>query len=323
MDINRASKSLIMRVASIDIGTNTILMLIADVKSNGTLSVIADEHHIARLGKGVDEFGVIQKETFERVRNILSQFKEIANAHHVQHLAVCSTSALRDAVNRKEFIEFISKELSMNITVLSGQEEAQLTYLGTVSEYFTHSPTDEYAVLDIGGGSTELVVGIGPNIVSAMSVDIGSVRITERILKSNPPEYSAFIDAELLIENHIINISHLSSKAKLFGVAGTLTTLAALDLRLPEFDRTMIHGHVLTVSAIENIFQELRYLTLDQLKAYPQIHSARADILIAGILILLAILKKTRSRQIIVSERGLRYGVALQHAVSNMRQESE
>jgi exopolyphosphatase / guanosine-5'-triphosphate,3'-diphosphate pyrophosphatase len=319
MDIHRSSQSLTMRIASIDIGTNTILMLIADVNSDGTLSVIADEHHIARLGKGVDEHGVIHEETFERVRNILSQLKEIAHAHNVQHLVACSTSALRDAVNRREFIEFINKYLSIEITVLSGQEEAQLTYLGTVSEYLHNSSTGEYAVLDIGGGSTELVVGTGPTIVSAMSADIGSVRITERFLKINPPEYSAFINAEHFIENHIIDISPLSATTKLLGVAGTLTTLAALDLRLPEFDRTLIHGHVLTVSVIENIYQELRYLTLDQLKAYPQIHSARADILIAGILILLAILKKASSPQIIVSERGLRYGIALHKVLSSMK----
>jgi exopolyphosphatase / guanosine-5'-triphosphate,3'-diphosphate pyrophosphatase len=322
MDINRASQNLIMRIASIDIGTNTILMLIADVKSDGTLSVLTDEHHIARLGQGVDEHGVIQQETFERVRTILSQLKEIANAYHVQRLVACSTSALRDAANRREFIEFIKNNLSFEITVLSGQEEARLTYWGTVAEYLNASATAEYAVLDIGGGSTELVVGTGSNIVSAVSADIGSVRITERILRTNPPEYSALIDAEHFIANHITNIPPLAAKTKLFGVAGTLTTVAALDLRLPEFNRTLIHGHILTVSAIENIFQELRCLTLDQIKAYPQIHSARADIIIAGILILLALLKKTNTPQIIVSERGLRYGIALQSVFTNMDQES-
>jgi len=203
--------------------------------------------------------------------------------------------------------------------VLSGQEEADLTYLGTVSELLQDSSTGEYAVLDIGGGSTELVMGKGQHIISSVSIDIGSVRVTERFLKTSPPDMSALEKAECFIQDHISNLSPLPAKTNLMGVAGTLTTLAALDLRLPEFDRTVINGHVLTVSAIERIFEELRHLTLDQLKARPQIHPARADILMAGILILRTILTKTSLPHIRVSDRGLRYGIALQTASEKTR----
>jgi exopolyphosphatase/guanosine-5'-triphosphate,3'-diphosphate pyrophosphatase len=303
-----------MRFASIDIGTNTILMLVADIERNGTFSVVRDEHFSARLGKGVDEHGIIQEETFLRVRGILEELISVANSDGVQHLVACGTSALRDAVNRQEFIDFIREHLSIDIKILSGQEEAESTYLGAVSEYLHNFSSKEFAVLDIGGGSTELVIGTGSNISSAVSIDIGSVRLTERILKTNPPDNIALEQATRLIQNHLNHILSLSSSTMLIGVAGTLTTLAALDLQLKTFDKTLINGHVLTSIAIERIFQELRLLTLDQIKAYPQIHPSRADILLAGILILLETLHKVNVSQITVSDRGLRYGILLQTA---------
>jgi exopolyphosphatase/guanosine-5'-triphosphate,3'-diphosphate pyrophosphatase len=303
-----------MRLASIDIGTNTILMLVADVERNGTLSIVTDEHFIARLGKGVDEHGFIQKETFQRVHKILSQLKSIADSHGVQHLAACGTSALRDAANRQEFVNFIREHLSIEMKILSGQEEAELTYLGAVSEYLEDSPSGEFAVLDIGGGSTELVTGIGSNVSSAVSIDIGSVRLTERILKNNPPENAALENAVKLIQNHLENISPLPPATKLIGVAGTLTTLAALDLQLKTFDAALINRYVLARETIERIFHELRHLTLDQIKSYPQIHPSRADILLAGILILLETLENVNLPRITVSDRGLRYGILLQAA---------
>jgi len=124
-----------MRIASIDIGTNTVLMLAADVDKNGAFSVLKDEHVIGRLGKGVDEHGVIHQETFQRIEKILSQFKEIAESIGTEHITACGTSALRDASNSREFIDYIKDSLSIDIKILSGSEEAELTYLGAVSEY--------------------------------------------------------------------------------------------------------------------------------------------------------------------------------------------
>jgi exopolyphosphatase / guanosine-5'-triphosphate,3'-diphosphate pyrophosphatase len=303
-----------MRLASIDIGTNTILMLIADVERNSDISVITDEHIIARLGKGVDENGFIQKDTFERVSKILSQLKSIANSHNVKHVAACGTSALRDASNRQSFIDYIKEHSSVEIKILSGNKEAELTYLGAISEYLKDTPAGEFAVLDIGGGSTELVIGSGSNISSASSIDIGSVRLTERLLKKSPPDNIAVEKAIALVQTHLQSIPPLSSSATLIGVAGTLTTLAALDLRLETFDRTKVNRYILTKETINRIFEELRYLTLAQIKSYPQIHPSRADILLAGILILQETLKKVNASQIKVSDRGLRYGILYQTA---------
>jgi len=305
-----------MRFASIDIGTNTVLMLVADVQENGSLKVIRDEHFIGRLGKGVDEHGIILTETFQRIQGILSQLKDIAGALGVTRISACGTSALRDAQNRREFVEFIRNALSIDIRILSGDEEANLTYLGAVSDYFPLDDSARYAVLDIGGGSTEIVAGSGTTVISSSSIDIGSVRLTERVLKTNPPEPMALENAVRLARQHLQNIEVLPPGVKLIGVAGTLTTLAALDLRIPGFDRTLINRHALSMETIERLFQEIRPLTLDQLRRYPQIHPSRADILLAGIIILKETVRKVGVSTISVSDRGLRYGILIQDARS-------
>jgi exopolyphosphatase/guanosine-5'-triphosphate,3'-diphosphate pyrophosphatase len=320
MDFGSAAPEVTMRLASIDIGTNTVLMLVADVRRDGSLDVVRDEHFIGRLGKGVDEHGIILKDTFHRVRDILSRLKNIADSLGCTYCSAWGTSALRDAKNRQEFIDFIKEELALEIRILSGTEEAELTYLGAVSEYLPHINSENYAVLDIGGGSTEIVVGSGAAIASSLSIDIGSVRLTERILKSNPPGCIALENAIQFVRDHLQNIFPLLPTTTMIGVAGTVTTAAALDLRIPEFDRNLINRHILTIEAIDRIFQELRPLTLDQLRNYPQIHPSRADILLAGIIILKEILRKVNVSKITVSDRGLRYGIVIKTAQTLLKE---
>lgn len=303
-----------MRLASIDIGTNTILMLIADIKYDGSLTVIKDEHIIARLGKGVDEHGIIQQETFGRVLRSLSDLITIADSYKIDHLIACGTSALRDATNRQKFINFIKMQLDIDIQVITGQEEAELTYIGATSDYLNRISSNNFAVLDIGGGGPELILGYNSTITSAISIDIGSVRLTERILKTNPPDEVALVDSLQFIQDHLKNVFPLPSDTKLIGVAGTLTTLAALDLKLPSFDKNKINGHILSLEAVNRIFLELRVLTLNEILKYPQILPSRADIILAGIIILKEVLSKIGLRQITVSDKGLRYGLLLKTA---------
>ena len=319
MDFYCPETDVTLRLASIDIGTNTVLMLIADVQRDGSLTVVRDEHCIGRLGKGVDEYGIILKETFDRIHDILFQFQKIADSHGIQHISVCGTSALRDAKNRQEFVDFMKEKLALEIRILSGMEEAELTYLGVVSEYRTKIGSKSYTVLDIGGGSTEIVTGSETHVTSSISIDIGSVRLTERILKKNPPDTGQLEHAFQFVRDQLKDIFPLSPANIVIGVAGTLTTLAALDLRMESFDKNLIRRHILKVETIDRIFQELRPLTLDQLQKYPQIHPSRADILLAGIIILRETLRKLNVSIITVSERGLRYGIIIKtaHAIQN------
>ncbi len=304
----------VKRLTAIDIGTNTILMLIADVSSNGDIRVIRDEHSIARLGKGVDEKKMILPETFERVLNYLSAYKKIHDEEHSDQIFACGTSALRDAANGHEFIEYVRAKLGFEISILSGDEEAQLTYLGGVSEFVDTGGAQPFAVIDIGGGSTEIVIGFGNAVTSTNSFDIGSVRLTERFLKSSPPPPVALEEAQQYIRGHLRSLTQLSEGARCIGVAGTLTTLAAIDLQLSVYDRERVSGHVLTLDAIERIYGRLKGKRLVELRAIPQILPQRADIILAGILILKEVMEKIGAVRITASDRGLRYGILLRAA---------
>ena len=303
-----------MRKSAIDIGTNTILMLIADIDPSGELRMVRDEHVIARLGKGVDSNRMILPETFDRVLGYLREYKRIHEEFHSEQIIACGTSALRDAANGREFIDHIRKHLGFGIAVLSGDEEADLTYLGGVSEFLGSGTGQDFAVVDIGGGSTEFTSGRGASITSRLSLDIGSVRLTERILKTSPPDAAGLRDAQDYAREHLRELPRLSPHVHCIGVAGTLTTLAAIDLQLGAYDRKRVSGHVLTIETIRSIFNRLKRKRLDEIKAIPQILPLRADIILAGILILLERMKKIGTDRITASDRGLRYGILMREA---------
>jgi len=304
----------LMRLSAIDIGTNTILMLIADVDSSGAIRVVRDEHAIARLGKGVDENRIILPETFERVLAYLSEYKRIYEREHSKKVIACGTSALRDAANSREFIEFVKDRLGITVSILSGDEEADLTYLGGISEFLEPNSSQQFVVLDIGGGSTEVVSGQGTTVTSKTSLDIGSVRLTERFLKTSPPSAARIEEVQRYVNDHAARLPEFSEGARTIGVAGTLTTLAAIDLQLGEYDRGRVSGHVLTLDVIRKIFDRLKGKRLDELKTIPQIVPQRADIILAGILILIETMNRMGVDRITASDRGLRYGMVLKEA---------
>jgi exopolyphosphatase/guanosine-5'-triphosphate,3'-diphosphate pyrophosphatase len=301
-----------MRLTAIDIGTNTILMLIADVAANGRLDTVRDEQVIARLGKGVDAHRRITPETAKRVLEYLRGYRSIAADFRTDKMIVCGTSALRDSANTSEFIQFIRDELDLEIEILSGQEEAELTYRGAVSEFLEPGHQQPFAVLDIGGGSTELTFGTGESVTASSSIDLGSVRLTERILQSSPPSTPALNQALSEVRMWISTFPAPRPHHRLIGVAGTATTLAAVDLQLGTFDASRVSGRSLSAPAVERIFGQLRSLTVEEIvQSYPQIQSGRADILLAGTMILKEAMKKFAVDSITVSARGLRYGMVL------------
>jgi exopolyphosphatase/guanosine-5'-triphosphate,3'-diphosphate pyrophosphatase len=286
-------------------------MLIADVLQDGAIKPVRDEHTIARLGKGVDENRMILPATFERVLNVLERFKNTSDESGSTRILARGTSALRDAKNQSEFIDFIKQKLDFTIETLSGDDEAELTYVGAVADSVNNTSSQNFAVLDIGGGSTELTEGAGFEVKVRRSVDMGSVRITERFLKSSPPSPRSIIEATSFIRSLVQSWPALSNTATLIGVAGTLTSLASIDLAIPSFDRERVHKHVLTFESIDSIFNKLRIKGLEELKQVPQILPERADIILAGILILLEVMKQMGAENVTVSDRGLRYGILM------------
>ncbi len=297
-----------MRYASIDIGTNTILLLIAETSSAGIKKILLDTQVTARLGKGVDANRIILPETFERIKNFLVKYKQICNEYKVEKILSVGTSALRDAINKNEFCNYIKTEVGLDIEILDGDTEAEWTFRGGISDFLYRS--DNFLVVDIGGGSTELALGNSISVTSKISCDIGSVRITERFLKRSPP-----LDSEIKSANEYIistlknnNIAQLEGKYAI-GVSGTFTTLACLNKRMPMFEPEKTSGHILMYENIAAIFSELKNKSVEEIKSYPQITEGRYDIILAGIMILKNFMEIFPVRTIAVSTKGLRYGI--------------
>lgn len=306
-----------MRISSIDIGTNTVLLLVADIAPDGTIAPLAHGHEIVRLGKGVEHSKRILPESIDRLRRALRQYVEISRKYRVDKLVACATSAVREAENRDEFCEVVQKEFGIDVVVLSGEEEAQLTYLGTLSE-FTGTEVRS-AVIDIGGGSTEITTGTGRNIRSSVSLPLGCVRLTERFLSDAPPTTMALESAREAVVQKLGELKGLSGDSRLVGVAGTVTTLAAMDLRLPEYDPLRVSGHRISLDTMDRMCTLLSGKTVEEIRHIPQVHPDRADILLAGVIILQEVMKRFGWMEITASDRGLRYGFALREAGREIR----
>lgn len=299
-----------MRIASIDIGTNTILMLIADVHDDGRLAPLSDQQVIARVGKGVDKTGAIEWDAFTRAEGFLTEYLRQAAESSVDVIRCTGTSALRDAKNGGDFLEYMHQKLGLEIEILSGNEEALWTYGGAISGFPDRSRA--FAVLDIGGGSTELTVGEGFQIVERKSVDIGCVRLTEKFLHHTPPHDTEIESMLSHIDAAIESFPQFDTDGtQLVGVAGTVTTLAAVELGLPAFDAMQISGFILTREMIQRRFDQFRGMTHRALQEAMNVDPGRADIILVGIGILKRLTEIRNIPSLKVSERGLRYGVVL------------
>jgi exopolyphosphatase / guanosine-5'-triphosphate,3'-diphosphate pyrophosphatase len=299
-----------MRIASIDIGTNTILMLIADIGSDGACTVISDEQRIARIGKGVDKSGAIAWEAFSRSEQYLKEYLEKTRSLDVDIVRATGTSALRDAHNRDDFLGYMHQRLGLEIEILDGAEEALWTYGGAISGFSDRK--GYFSVLDIGGGSTELTVGQGFTITDRRSLDIGCVRLTEKFLPQSPPSEQGLEALITHIDAAIPRFPDFDPATTTFvGVAGTVTTLAAVELDLDAYDGNRVTGSILTADVVEKRLVQFSAMGREELHQSLRIDPGRADIILSGVVILSRIMKLRGIPRIMVSERGLRYGIAL------------
>lgn len=294
-----------MICAGIDIGTNTILMVIGEHHPNGTWTIIDDVHSIARLGEGVDATGVISDDAIARASTILATYRERCNACDVERIRAVATSAMRDAHNGSAVRAVLSAIIGSEIEVIEGGEEARLTFAGTVRG---DQPS---MAIDIGGGSTEFVFGEGTSISDSVSMNIGAVRLTERYFSTRPPSAQTLVDARAFIQTTLDPFtSRFNANGRtVFAAAGTPTALATLDLQLDAFDAQRIDGHILSASTVHRLAEELTAMDVASLRSFPAIHPNRIDILPAGALLLDGIMKAFGIDDVIVSTRGVRYGV--------------
>ncbi|HVZ40460.1 MAG TPA: Ppx/GppA phosphatase family protein [Candidatus Kapabacteria bacterium] len=298
-----------MILSTIDIGTNTILMVTLARDEGGTVRVLGDEHEIARLGKGVDASRTILPEAFDRVADYLNRYVEIATGLGAERIVAFGTSALRDARNQSEFIAAMHERTGLEITVLSGEDEAELTFKGALSGM--NPGEGRYGVLDIGGGSTEIAVGTARQLERATSLEIGAVRITERCLGSLPPSEAGIRQARTFAREIIAGGFALPRPLTMVGVAGTVTTLGAISSGMHRFDSEELNGTHLPAQEIARLTLGLLKLPTEGIAQLPGVHPERADILPGGAIILDEFMKHNDLPELIVSTRGVRFGVAL------------
>jgi exopolyphosphatase/guanosine-5'-triphosphate,3'-diphosphate pyrophosphatase len=297
-------------VAAVDMGTNSIRLLVGEAEG-GTLTELARDMVITRLGLGVDRTGRLDPEALRGTMDVLETYVRRARALGARRIRVGATSAVRDVADRRLLDRVVGTLTGASPEVLSGGEEAALTFLGATADLGRPSP---YLVFDIGGGSTELVRGTARPEASA-SVDVGSVRITERVGPADPPtpedlEAMARLAAEGLAEAERA-VPRAGARA-LVGVAGTTTTVQALALGLPWYDPEAIHGTTLAREAAERVASDLAAMTVAERAALPVMPPGREDVIVAGATILVDILRRWGFEECVVSERDILDGLALE-----------
>jgi exopolyphosphatase/guanosine-5'-triphosphate,3'-diphosphate pyrophosphatase len=298
------------RVAVIDIGSNSTRLLVADVEQ-GRVSEVERQSRVTRLGRGVDLSGQLAAEAIEAACSAIADYVAICRTAAVEKIESIATSAVRDATNGSAFVAELRERFALSARVLDGEEEARLTYLGATAE---HPPSEPTLVVDIGGGSTELIVGIGEGIAFHTSLQAGVVRHSERHIGSDPPttqELEALAaDVRSLIESATAGQSRADARAGI-AVAGTPTSLASVELGLEPYDPEQVHGHTLTLASIQRLLSQLASAPLDKRARIAGMHPDRAPTIVAGVVILVEAMRAFGLDSVTVSEHDILYGCAM------------
>jgi exopolyphosphatase / guanosine-5'-triphosphate,3'-diphosphate pyrophosphatase len=311
----------VTRVAAIDCGTNSIRLLVADVPPEGAHTDLLRRMEIVRLGQGVDATGRLAPEAIERTRVVLAEYAAQSRDLGVEAVRMVATSATRDAANRDDFEKMVMATLGQPADVVPGSEEAELSFLGATASlgaaaqaHGSPPPRAPFLVVDIGGGSTEFVLGDGSGVRAARSVDIGCVRLTERHLHGDPPTADEIGRAEADIRAalaDVLDVVPVAEAGSLVGLAGSVTTVAALALDLPAYDPVAIHGSRIPVSAVRSVAAGLLTATRRRRAALPVMHPGRVDVIGAGALVLRVIMDAFELDEVAVSEHDILDGIAL------------
>ena len=307
----------LQRVAAIDCGTNSIRLLVADLDPDtGELHDLDRRMTIVRLGQGVDRTGRLAPEALERTFAACRDYAAVIAGHGAERLRFVATSASRDAENRDEFVSGVRAILGVDPEVISGDEEAQLSFTGATRELKGEDGlTPPYLVFDLGGGSTEFVLG-SDRVEAARSVDIGCVRMTERH-GSDTIAMRADIKAALDLAAATVP---LTSAATLVGLAGTVTTVAGIALGLPAYDSEAIHHSRIPLAKVREVTGMLLSSTAEERAAIPVMHPGRVDVIAAGALVLLAVMERSGASELVVSEHDILDGIAWSAARDTARE---
>lgn len=312
-----------IRVAAIDCGTNSVRLLIADVGRDRLVDV-ERRMEIVRLGQGVDETGRLAADALERTFTAMRGYAELIEQHGAAPVRVVATSATRDAVNRQDFVDGVRDIFGVEPEVITGREEAELSFTGATRDLVRFSPETglptpdgtrpPYLVVDIGGGSTEFVLG-STHVEAAASVDIGCVRLTERHLRDagDPPSAKAIEAVTADIDDALDRVAAevpVERALTLVGLAGSVTTVAGIALELPEYDSQKIHHSRIAAGQVHTVAERLLGMTIGQRAEIPVMHPGRVDVIGAGALILDRIVSRYGFGEVVASERDILDGIA-------------
>jgi len=303
-----------MRLAVIDVGTNTVRLLVAESDDPLAYRPLLTAQAITRLGQGLLATKALQPEPIRRTLEVLRHFRELAKAHGAARIIAVGTSALRDAENRTTFTTPARDEIGVDITVISGEEEARLALLG-VRAGLPDAPA-RLLMMDIGGGSTELLLADGEAIRAAVSTDLGAVRLTEAQVRGDPPtpaelESVRRMAVERFQRARLSELGDVAGADAFVGTAGTVTSLAAVDLALDPYDPSRVAGHRLTRDRVALWLRRLAALRLGDRRRVPGLEPARADIIVVGVVVCLAAMDVLGFPALTVSDAGLREGILL------------
>lgn len=304
------------RLAGIDIGTLTCRLLIADLPADNRLSELCSERRILRLGEGVDQSKRLKHEAVERVIHCLKDWRATIESYHVHAHVAVATSAVRDAANKQEFLNRVRSEAGFEVEILSGDEEARRTMLGIHSGL----PGDikDVLALDIGGGSTEFILALQGQSPVVRSIDIGVVRLSERLLHHDPPTRHEIAEARAWIQRETtVVLAAMPRRTGLtfVGTAGTITSLAAMALQLPAYDAARIHNYRLALNMITDLEKHLLSRSKAARIGMPGLERNREDVIAAGAIILQTVMEMLGEEECLVSDLGLREGILLDLAM--------
>ncbi len=295
------------RAATIDIGTNSVLLLVAERDAAGRFTAIAERSEITRLGKGVDKTRALSPEAMDTTVEVVARFAAEARALNVTGIAVSATSAARDATNGHVFLEAVARRAQVTVEILSGDEEAQLSFRSAFSDFGGQRPL---VVIDIGGGSTEFIFGDQAGVISfRRSFDVGAVRLTERFIRSDPPATVELEAIEAFLRETFAVLPAPAADFRFVGVAGTVTTMCAVARSLEPYDAAQVHGAELTFTEVAAVAQRLAALPLALRRTVPGLQPKRADVAVAGALVLRVATERLGAQTVTVSDRGLRWGL--------------
>jgi len=301
-----------LRLAGVDIGTLTCRLLIADVPTDGRLTELRSERRILWLGEGVDQTKQLSVAAMDRVIQCLREWRELVDAVHVDAMVVVATSAVRDATNRDEFLDRVKREVGFEVELISGEEEARRTLLG-IRSGLPYSVTDVLA-LDIGGGSTEFILDRPGHQALVRSIDIGVVRLCERLLHHDPPTNDEVREAREWVVREtnaaVVDMGNYQT-ATFVGAAGTITSLAAIAQKLTTYEPARIHNYQLQLTTIQELEQTLLSRKKADRAGLPGLEKGREEVIAAGAIIIRTIMETLGLSAVLVSDLGLREGVVI------------